>query len=58
MQKWAWDSVAVFSGELAGTTDRKSLVSSERGAADGISLRLVNKMSNLIQIFWLETCEK
>jgi hypothetical protein len=57
MQKWAWDSAAVFSGELAGTTDRVSLVSSERGAADRISLRLVNEIFNLIQIFWLETCE-
>jgi hypothetical protein len=58
MQKWAWGSAAAFSGELAGITDRVSLVSSERGAADRISLWFVNKMFNLIQIFWLETCEK
>jgi len=55
MQKWTWGSAAVFSGELAGTTDRVSLVSSERGVADRISLSLVNKMFNLIHIFWLET---
>jgi hypothetical protein len=55
MQKWAWGSAAVFSGELAGTADRISLVSSERGAADRINLSLVNKMFNFIQIFWLET---
>jgi hypothetical protein len=55
MQTWAWGSTAVFSGELAGTKDRVSLLSPERGATDRISLRLVNKMLNLIQIFWLET---
>jgi len=54
MQKWAWGSAAVFSDELAGTTDRVSLVSSERGTADQTSLGLVNKMFNLIQIFWFE----
>jgi hypothetical protein len=58
MQKWAWGSVAVFSYELAGTTDRVSLVSSERGAADRISQRLVNNMFNSIQIFWFETCKQ
>jgi len=54
MQKWAWGSAAVFSDELAGTTDRVSLVSSERGTADQTSLGLINKMFNLIQIFWFE----